>query len=107
MVGSRLLFQGYGVSRKMRPYHAGLLGADTLFVLDEAHLVPPFEMMLHSVIADRGTFGSAADLVRGVPDVKLISLSATGRQVDGKVIRLADENPQTQSVALGWSDDFP
>ncbi|MGH6841370.1 MAG: DEAD/DEAH box helicase family protein [Methylocella sp.] len=78
MIGSRLLFEGYGVSPKMRPYHAGLLGADTLIVLDEAHLVPPFEALLLRIANGAEQFGaeSGAGLV---PPFKLLPLSATGR----------------------------
>lgn len=89
MIGSRLLFSGYGVSRKMRPYHAGLLGADTLVVLDESHLVPPFEKLLAAIESGENVFGSRT--ANTVPRFKLLSLSATGHQRGNAVFRLDEQ----------------
>ena len=80
MVGSRLLFEGYGVSRGMRPYHAGLLGVDTLVLLDEAHLCTPFEALLRRVESrGNGKLGPAGSSDAITPPFRLMSLSATGR----------------------------
>lgn len=102
MIGSRLLFEGYGVSRKMRPYHAGLFGADTLLVLDESHLVPPFERLLEQIAAQEGLGPRDAGDRNVIPRFHLLPLSATGRAREGKVFRLdgADHGDQIVSQRL-------
>jgi CRISPR-associated endonuclease/helicase Cas3 len=49
MIGSRLLFSGYGIGFKSKPLHAGFLGQDALLVHDEAHLEPAFQRLLTSI----------------------------------------------------------
>jgi len=49
MIGSRLLFTGYGVGFKAKPLHAGFLGQDALLVHDEAHLEPAFQKLIKSI----------------------------------------------------------
>ena len=49
MIGSRLLFSGYGVGFKGKPLHAGFLGQDALLVHDEAHLEPAFQRLLEAI----------------------------------------------------------
>ena len=55
MIGSRLLFSGYGVNSRIRSFYAGLLGQDSLIILDETHLSPAMERTLKDAkrIADK------------------------------------------------------
>ena len=54
LIGSALLFSSYRAGMKHRPFHAGLLGQDTLLIHDEAHLSKPFQELLTAIEAQQG-----------------------------------------------------
>jgi len=85
MIGSRLLFSGYRSSFKCRPLDAGLLGQDTLLVLDEAHLSHSFEKLIRA-LSDRGEFQKN----QGMP-MRVMCMSATVGGDDPKRFKLKPE----------------
>lgn len=83
-VGSRLLFRGYGLSSYSYPIHAGLLGHDTLLLVDEAHLSVPFIATLDMIRAQQSRAEQPLESVR---PVRVVPLSATAK-TDGLKFRL-------------------
>ena len=79
MVGSRLLFAGYGSGRSRRARDAGLLGHDALVLLDEAHLAPAMAGLLDSV-------------ARLEPTLRVMRLSATAPGGCGEVLGLGPDD---------------
>ena len=75
MIGSRLLFSGYGIGRATRPMHAGFLGHDTLLVHDEAHLEPAFQQLVERIQTEQAA--DASDTPR--PRLRVMELTATSR----------------------------
>ncbi|HPP52664.1 MAG TPA: type I-U CRISPR-associated helicase/endonuclease Cas3, partial [Thermoguttaceae bacterium] len=78
MIGSRLLFSGYRIGFRQRPFHAGLLGQDVLLVHDEAHLEPAFQELLEQIQQEIQKEQERAGGILPRP-FRLMALSATLR----------------------------
>jgi CRISPR-associated endonuclease/helicase Cas3 len=74
MIGSRLLFSGYGIGRGKRPLHAGFLGQDSLLVHDEAHLEPAFQELIEVIQKQQQQEASVP-----WPKLKVLALTATSK----------------------------
>lgn len=86
MIGSRLLFAGYGCGFKSKPLHAGFLGQDALLVHDEAHLEPAFQKLLEAIVGEQ----QRCHEFRGL---HIMELTATSRG-SGEQFRLTDADRQ-------------
>jgi CRISPR-associated endonuclease/helicase Cas3 len=92
MIGSRLLFSGYGSGFKSRPLHAGFLGQDVLLVHDEAHLEPAFQKLLEAIVAEQEVEGDPLGKRLRVLQLTATVRGADGHQVDDPtVLRLTPE----------------
>lgn len=93
-LGSRLLIQGYGVSKGMKSVHAGLLANDMLVLLDEVHLSQPFAETLDALGRLRGKFAKTSPLN---PRFHHAFLSATPGVSNAKLFGLLDDEKSRES----------
>jgi CRISPR-associated endonuclease/helicase Cas3 len=78
-IGSRLMHRGYGVSPRMAPMHAGFVGNNVTFIIDEAHLSVPF---IETVQSCR-RYGA---------DIRMVSMTATPIAASGEAVKLSKED---------------
>lgn len=93
MIGSKLLFSGYGDGPYWRPHHAGLIGQDALIVHDEAHLTPAFSDLLRAVAEEQRREATRSGQMSAVArPIRVVELSATRRSTNGNVFTLEPED---------------
>ncbi|GAB4246184.1 type I-G CRISPR-associated helicase/endonuclease Cas3g [Deferrisoma sp.] len=95
MIGSKLLFSGYGDGRYGRAHHAGLIGQDALIVHDEAHLTPVFGELLSGVAEEQRQHSRDGAIVR---PIRVLELSATSRRTSGVRVTLEEEDSKDRIV---------
>lgn len=103
LIGSALLFSGYRSSFKRRPLEAGLLGQDSLLLLDEAHLSKPFVKLVTSIFSFQAN--------QGLP-LKVIRMSATSGETERDIRftlqfdrqgSLTGDDAQDKTIADRWN----
>lgn len=92
-VGSRLLFHGYGLTPGRRPIHAGLIGFDTLVIVDEAHLSGPFCATLRQVAHLQA---GAQELF--APPLRLLTMTATPDQPEAVPFALTQDDLEDEAL---------
>ncbi|MBU6423970.1 MAG: type I-U CRISPR-associated helicase/endonuclease Cas3, partial [Chloroflexi bacterium] len=90
MIGSRLLFAGYGCGSNSRPLHAGFLGQDVLLVHDEAHLEPAFQELIAGIESEQRRYHDLRPL-------RVMALTATIRSGE-PALSLTDADRRDASV---------
>ena len=87
LIGSRLMFSGYGDGAYDRPRHAGLLGNDTLIIFDECHLVPAFEVLLHNIENAGGKLKPFSVMTMSATSTSNDSLALTEANLENATLR--------------------
>ena len=88
MLGSRLLFRGYGTRRLARPREAGLLAFDNVLIVDEAHLA----RQLITTARRIGQLAVACAEPLPVPALQVVETTATPDPGTGVAVGVTEDD---------------